>query len=340
MSLSYPHPDAPPVGSVTPIAGDVYWVRLPLPFAPDHINVWLLRDGDGWTLVDSGLGTGHARGTWEAIFAEVLDGSRLRRIIVTHHHPDHAGLARWLAERFEVEVWISAPELAAMRGILEGDRGAALERMIDFYGVHGFTDAKAIEEILDGADYRSIVSGVPGRVRDLEDGDLIDIGAHAWRVIMTRGHAHGHCCLYSDALGLLISGDQVLPTISTNVSVLPWSASPDPLADYLHSFEALGALPEQTLVLPSHGLAFVGLHARLDALARHHDKTFAKVTAICAEPGTAYEIAPKLYARPLEGFNVFLAIGETLAHLTWLHRRGRMERSETGEGVRWRASGA
>ncbi len=322
---AYPFPGPPAHGAGLSVGPGVLWLRLPLPFKLDHINVWLLEDGEGWTLVDCGVGIEALHPLWETALVALTGGRPLRRILVTHHHPDHLGLARWLSERTGAPVWMTATELACARRMAEGEAAARIETTRAHYARHGSTEFGRVEKFEAGVGYRSVLSGVPAAIREVVDGETIGIGGRPWRAIVTGGHAEAHMSLYCEALGLLISGDQVLPTISSNVSLRPHAPDADPLRDWLAGFDRIDALPRDTLVLPSHGLPFTGLHDRTATLRDHHAQTFAQLRALCAtQPRTAGTLVPLLFPRELDPLNYLLAFGETLAHLRCLERRGEL----------------
>lgn len=323
--LSYPL-TAPPFGEPAQVAPGVLWLRMPLPFGLDHVNLWLLEDEGGWTLVDSGLAASPVKELWRRQFALLLADGRARRLVVTHFHPDHMGLAGWLCGELGIELWTSEAGWLTAR-LVHLDQGP--ERRATraaFYRGHGATEA--LVEGLDavfGSYLRNVVA-VPTRFRRLEDGQVLGIGGRDWRVIVGHGHAPAHVCLHCPSLAVLISGDQVLPRITTNVSV--WDSEPDadPLGAYLASLRRLRALPAETLVLPSHGLPFRGLAARADALSRHHDQRLDDAVRACAEPRAAMELVPLLFRDGLDHFQATLALGEAIAHLNYLVHHGGLAR--------------
>lgn len=328
--LEYPIDKPPGIGKSVTIIPGVHWIRLPIPGSLHHINVWLLRDGPGWTLVDSGMALSPVREAWEELFAAVLDGMPIWRVIVTHHHPDHVGLAKWVGERFDAEIWMSEPEFESVLRALHSDPAQRSEVKRQFLTHHGYTDFEGAERFLSGAGYRKIISGAPAGIRALRDGECFTIGDHAWAIIMTGGHATGHAGLYCEELGLLISGDHILPRISSNISVTVDNGDGNPLREYLQSFARFRALPVEPTVLPSHGHVFRGLERRLRQLESEHVYTLGKVVAACKEPRSAGDLYPDIYSSNLDGLHRLLAFGETLAHLRYLEQRGRLH-TETGD---------
>lgn len=326
-TLEHPFPAPPLPGTTTLVAPGVRWLRMPLPFALDHINLWLLEDDGGWTIVDSGFGRGEETKTlWDQVLAATLDGRPVKRVIVTHFHPDHMGLAGWLCERFGVELWMSQAEWLTAQLVRQGWAGGDIAKRVQHYRRNGL-GADQLEAFMKrGNPYAQNVTPVPVTYRRIMVGDEIAIGDHGWRVIVGQGHAPEHVCLYSPALDVLISGDQVLPKITTNVSVWPDQPDGNPLKLYLDSLAYFQPLPESALVLPSHGLPFYGLHLRLKYLADHHVERLARAAEACAEPRTAAEIIPVLFRRQLDLHQLSFALGEALAHLHYLVGVGQLRR--------------
>ena len=332
-ALRFPVAAPPLPGETVPIAPGVLWLRMPLPFALDHINLWLLADGEGWTIVDAGYAMPETRALWERIFAERLDGAAVGRVIVTHYHPDHIGLANWLCERWRVRLWTTEKEWLHARVMSrESDDFAASRR--EFARRAGLDAASSELFGEHGKGYRRGVPSVPSSFERLADGMTVAIGGREWRVIVGEGHAPELACLYCAEAGVLISGDQVLPRISPNVSVQAHEPDGDPLARYLVSLAKLrAAVPPETLVLPSHNLPFVGLHARIDALAAHHQARCEEILAACVTPQSAVDLLPLLFRRPLDRHQTAFALGEALAHLHYLMVRGALDRVLGLDGV-------
>lgn len=340
--LQFPHTAAPAAGTSLEIAPELRWLRMPLPFALDHINLWLLEDGAGWTIVDCGIGTDVTRGLWEQIFAthpgdETAEaGARAfqaTRVLVTHCHPDHAGLAHWLCQRFGVTLWMSQAEYLTAHAIREGVAGYTPGNLLGMYRRNGLSGAGLEKMSVRGNRYRLAVPDFPQSYRRLMDGDEIGIGGRMWRVIMGYGHAPEHAALYCSELGVLIAGDMVLPKISTNISV--WSVDPDgnPLQQFLDSLKRFAGLPVHTLVLPSHGLPFRGLRERVEQLEEHHRQHFEVLHEACERPLSAYEAIPTLFQRELDTHQLFFAMGEAMAHLHCLFYRGALKRQTGADGV-------
>ena len=333
-ALRFPHAAPPAAGTALEVAPGVRWLRMPLPFQLNHINLWLIADGPGWAIVDTGINTEETKALWGRLFAEALDGKPVTRLICTHFHPDHMGLAGWLAERLGIELWTTEGEWQHAHQAIADRPGTFHDDLLDFYRRIGFANVE--ETIKSGRpkSYRELVTPVPDRFHRLADGMEITLGGRRWRVIIGRGHAPEHACLYCAELDLLIAGDQVLPKISPNVSLWPQEPEADPLALYLASLGKIRReVPDTALVLPSHGLPFRGLYRRIDQLRDHHDARLAELEAACAEPRTAAEIVPILFRRALDAHQIGFAVGEALSHLHYLMGLSRLVRSERSDGV-------
>lgn len=345
--LHYPLGQAlPEPGHAIEVAPGIKWIRMVLPFALDHINLWLLRDRldgrEGWTVVDTCIARDESRAQWEAVFAHELEGLPVLRVIVTHMHPDHIGLAHWLCQRWSTpdhtcHLWISATDYYLARIGIQGPTGFGGESAAAFFRAHGLTDARSLEQIgARSSYYPSLVPSVPPGFRRLLDGMALVIGDRTWRCIAGYGHAPEHMALACDEQRVLISGDMVLPRISTNVSVYDSEPESDPLHLFLTSLERYLPLPPETLVLPSHGRPFTGLHERIRQLQVHHAQHLEETLAACRErPLSAFELIPVLFKRPLDLHQTTFAMGESVAHLHRLWFDGRLRRERGADGV-WR----
>jgi glyoxylase-like metal-dependent hydrolase (beta-lactamase superfamily II) len=330
--LSFPFARPPEYGAPLEVVPGIYWLRMPLPFALDHINLWLLRDGHGWTIVDTGIGSDSTRGHWENVFGTLFEDGFVTQLIVTHHHPDHAGNADWLAQRWGVPVMMTGGEFLAAHVLHASIGGWDRTRGIELYAQHGVAAAMVERQRARGNGYPKLVPSLPGSFVRLVDGDEVEIDGRAWRVIVGHGHTMEHAALYCADLGVLISGDQVLPRITTNVSVWPDQPEADPLKRFVDSMSRYEPLPADTLVLPSHDRVFRGLHARLAMLRSHHAQRLEEVRSACSQARTAAEIVPVLFKRELDDHQFMFAIGETLAHLNHLWHRGALQRIADAEG--------
>jgi glyoxylase-like metal-dependent hydrolase (beta-lactamase superfamily II) len=343
--LHYPlGPTLPERGRALTVAPGVKWLRMALPFALDHINLWLLRDThdghEGWTAVDCCIAHDASKAQWESVFEHELEGLPILRVVVTHMHPDHIGLAHWLCERWstpehDCRLWISATDHALACIGSHSRIGFGGEAMAAFFASHGLRDPGQLAQIRDRASYYpNLVPAVPRQYRRLMDGGALTIGGRAWRCISGYGHAPEHMALHCPELGVLISGDMVLPRISTNVSVYDQEPEADALTLFLDSLDKFLPLPTATLVLPSHGKPFTGLHERIQQLKDHHAERLAEVLQACqTQACSAAEILPVLFKRPLDLHQTTFAMGEAVAHLHRLWHSGQLLRERCADGV-------
>ncbi len=337
--LEYPLGDSlPAVGTVLALADGVNWLRMPLPFALDHINLWLLADdaqGQAcWSAVDCGVANDATRAAWEQIFAGPMAGLPLQRVFATHCHPDHVGLSDWLCSRFGAPFWATTGEYGFARMMSAALPGVDGTAAIPHFERHGLVDLALRDKMGERRNYYpSLVPAVPHAYTRMQDGQQIRIGGHDWRVITGFGHSPEHAALYCAALNVLISGDMVLPRISTNVSVFAVEPEGNPLQLYLDSLGKLSHLPADTLVLPSHGRPFRGLHTRIGQLRDHHSARLAEVMQACRTPMSAVDIVPIMFRRPLDAHQLSFALGEALAHLHKLWFDGILLRSNGADGI-------
>ncbi len=332
--LTYPCGDAPGVGQAREVAPGVYWLRMPLPFALDHINLWAIRDGDGWALVDTGIWSTETAAAWRQLAGGALAGP-VTRVFVTHMHPDHIGMAGWLTRKFGCRLWISRLEYLTCR-VLGTDTGReAPDDAVQFYRRAGWSE-EAIETYRTRfGGFGKMIYALPDSYRRLHDGERIRIGEHDWQVVVGTGHSPEHACLYCPALGLFISGDQVLPRISSNVSVFPAEPDADPLSGWLASLDKVEReVPDDVLVLPSHNEPFRGLHARLAQLRESQRKALGRLREVLREPRRAVDVYGALFARPITRDQqlMSLATGESLADLNYLLARGEATAALGGDG--------
>ena len=325
----------PETGAINRIADGVGWARLPVPGSLNHINVWILDDGDGFAIVDTGLKIAPSKEAWARLFAGPLEGRKVTRVFCTHFHPDHIGLAGWLTHKFGVKLWMSRTEWLFARMLTTDLRDSPPAEALASWRFAGWDEARIEVEAEKGwGRFASVVSPVPVSFVRLSDGDRVRIGDREWRVVMGNGHSPEHACLYDEAGGLLIAGDQVLPRITSNVSLSLSEPEADPLRDWLESLAKLRTLPSDLLVLPAHGEPFTGLHARLDALAEGHLGRLDALHDHLAEPRRAVDCFSILFARRIDDGVYGLATGEALAHLRWLETAGKAVR-EVRDGVAW-----
>lgn len=329
--LSYPFPEMPAPGTTVEVAPGVRWLSMPLPFQLDHINLWLLDDDGATTIVDCGIANDATRALWERIFASI---GKVKRVILTHYHPDHAGNADWLCRRFGVELWTTQGEYLTAHAVRERVAGYTSEAVLNVFRRNGLDEGRVRAMTSNRNRYAELVPEFPHSYRRIIEEDRVRVGAHDWRAIIGHGHAPEHLSLYCEALNVVIAGDMLLSTISTNVSV--WSIDPegDPLRLFLDSIRRYRELPADVLVLPSHGKPFRGAHDRVADLEEHHRTRFAALKGeLAGGERSAGDLLPVLFRRPLDPHQTFFAMGEAIAHLHYLYYAGEARRSAGPDGI-------
>ena len=337
-TLTYPF--AAPACSgeqVEVVPGCIRWLRMPLPMALNHINLYLVRDGAGWRMIDTGFDTATTRALWEQILPG-LDAP-ITGIVCTHHHGDHSGLAGWLTEKLRVPLYMSRAEYFAMRLVHDTSLDSWEDRT--YFRRAGLSDAQ-VADLAEALRQFDLDSPPARAYRRLRDGETLVIGDYQWQLRGGEGHSPEHIALYCSELGVLLSGDQLLGRISPNVGVLPFEPEANPLKDWLVSLERIGELPEETLVLPSHELPFHGLRTRARELQQHHLGVLDRVLALCAErPDTVHGLSRRLFPHRPGALDTILAVGETMAHLAYLLKQRRVQRSLTArDSYEYRVCGA
>lgn len=325
--LIFPFSAPPTYGQVTEVKEGILWARIPLPYRLDHVNVYLIRDSDGWAVVDTGIRTDEAIAAWGQLFTGPLRGQRISKVIVTHSHPDHIGLAGWLCDRFSAPLLTSFSTYAGIRAGSHSRGDDALRQYFNFYVSHGMSEEAAAVVAIQGNEYLKRVAPLPHTFLRLLMADLLDIGGRRFRVLSGDGHAPEQILLYCEQERLLFSADQVIEKISPNVSVFAEEPNGDPLGHFLRSLRWLRAsIPDDVLVLPGHMRPFHGLHLRCSELELHHEERCRLILAACAErPHLAAELVPVLFTRALDPHQTSFAFTETLAHVGQLVRRGEIE---------------
>jgi len=327
---------APAPGHAREIAPGVLWLRMPLPFALDHVNLWLIEERDGYTLVDCGYGDATTRAHWQRHFATTFLTRPIRRIVATHCHPDHLGNAAWLAAHFDCGVAMTQGEFLAAHALIEGHAGLSQADVRALFARHGMATEHLASLEARGNHYHRGVPEAPHAFSRLIDGDTVTMGDRPWRVIAGYGHSPEHAALAASDAKLLIACDMLLPRISTNVAVWPGEPDGDPVARFLDSLARFEALPAQTLVLPSHGPPFRGIAERVGRLRAHHAARLDELQqalAAASRPQSAAEVIPVLFRRALDLQQRFFAMGEAIAHLNHLWRDGRIERRVANDGT-------
>ena len=346
--LTYPLGEhLPPPGQATEVADGVYWLRMGLPFALDHINLWLLRDElpdlqnpqqlrQGWTVVDCGIDNPATRQAWQEVEASTLQGLPVLRVIVTHMHPDHVGLAHWLCERWQAPLWMGITEYQAAKLACYTQSGLGSAPALHFFALHGWhreDDLKIVQQHMNH--YAVMVPALPATHVRLMHDMPVRIGARTWQCLSGLGHSPDHMALYCAQDHLFISGDMLLPSISSNVSVYAQEPESDPLTWFLQSLDQMNALlPEDCLVLPSHGRPFRGVQPRVAQLQSHHAERLSELLAACTDrPCSAHDALPVLFKRALNQQQMAFAMGEAVAHLHALWHAGKAQRLRCDDGV-------
>jgi glyoxylase-like metal-dependent hydrolase (beta-lactamase superfamily II) len=330
-ALQYPWQETPAPGETSEVAPGVHWLSMPLPFALDHINLWLVQDEGGWTIVDTGIGNAATRELWDRILPRFQP---IRRVILTHYHPDHAGNAQWLCQRYGVELWTTQGEYLTAHAVAASAAGYTTEAVLKVFRRNGLDDAHFVAMSGRGNRYRQLVPDFPHSYRRIIDGGVVTVGKNRWQAIVGHGHAPEHLSLYCEALNVVIAGDMLLSTISTNVSV--WSIDPegDPLRLFLDSIARYRELPADVLVLPSHGKPFRGAHERVAELEAHHRARLAELKGELAKgERSAGELLSVLFRRPLDAHQTFFAMGEAIAHLHYLYYASEVKRTPGADGI-------
>lgn len=335
QSCRFPFPQPPANGSFLEIAPGLLWLRMPLPYRLDHINIYLIEDGDGWCVLDAGIHDEATIELWKALFAGPLVGTRLTRLIVTHHHPDHIDMAGWLCREAGIPLLVSQTAYLACANLVL-DPGSPQDRQFhDFYLSHGVAPEVADLMGTKGLEYLRKVSPLPNTYLRLLSADTMTIGARKFRVLAGDGHAPDQIMLYCAEDRLFISADQVIAKISPNVAVWPSEPDGDPLGHFLRTTRQIrDNLPDDVLVLPGHQLPFRGLHARCNELVEHHDKRCDLIREATQDRAlTANELVPVIFHRELDLHQFGFAFSETLAHVNRMLRRGELRKTTGGDGL-------
>lgn len=333
QSLQFPF-ETPPVGAApVEVAAGLFWLRLPLPGRLDHVNAWLCDGSDGWTIIDCGMNSAETQAVWDRTFETTLAARRVSDILVTHGHVDHVGYLGALAERSGAAVWMSLSEyLTAGMRITEPENRIAEQAEI-WLAWCGCPSNEGETIIANRIGIRSNFVPLPLQYRRLQTGDSFPAGGTTWEVRAFGGHAPEMITLFDPERHLLIAADQILSHITPSITVHPGEPCGDPLQEFFASFDTLAQLPVDTLVLPSHGAPFYGLHERLAQLRSHHEARLEQVEATLDTPQTPYAVARMVFARAMAGNHARQALSETLAHLNYLERRGRVVADLDDRGV-------
>jgi glyoxylase-like metal-dependent hydrolase (beta-lactamase superfamily II) len=336
MTVQYEFDSRPEVGETMPVADGLHWLRMPLPFSIGHINLWLLEGDDSWAVVDTGIETDMSKDVWRKTIASVMRDRPIGHVVVTHLHPDHVGCAGWLTDEYGIDLWMTRDEYLLCR-VLVADTGRdAPEEGVNFYHAAGFpADALHNYQKMFGM-FGKYVAELPEAYKRLKDGDQLTFAGNTWEVLVGRGHSPEHACFFNAERNLFVSGDQLLPTISSNVSVYPTEPQANPLQDWLESLRMLKvSLPEDVLLLPAHGKPFRGAHGRLDVLVQEHLDGLEALLDLCKQPRRAIDTFPALFKSKISGSNLIMATGEAVAHLNYLIEDGELVAEPDDNGVTW-----
>ena len=334
--IQYEHLSRPSRGETMAMADDITWLRMPLPFSLSHINLWLLRDDGGWVIVDTGIDTPTSREVWQTTFDGAMGGEPATHVIATHLHPDHVGCAGWLVHEFDVDLWMTREEYLLCR-ILVNDTGCDVPvEAVRFYRAAGYTDDQLESYQKSFGMFGRVVGPPPQAYKRMQDGERLSFAGHEWEIIVGSGHSPEHACLFDRVRNILISGDQILPTISPNVSVWPTEPHANPLLDWFDSIDKFEkTLPEDVLVLPAHGKPFRGAHIRLEQLRKEHLDNLDKLLETASEPRRAVDVFQVIFNSKISDSNRTMATGEALAHLAYLCDTGDMVAENDSKGVTW-----
>ena len=352
MALEYPHPAHPSPGTTLEVAAGVRWLTMPMGGSLNHINLYLIEDRDGWFVVDTGLGTTETKELWQDAFANELGGKPVKGVICTHMHPDHVGQAGMIVDHFRCPLYMTRSEyyqarthggmgFASAHGRWQGERfyhrhgmpTEQMRRMREFWASRMAKGASPASKSRPPA--MTMPGALPMAFHRLQDGDILTIGEHDWHVVVGSGHSPEHACLHCHSLGVMLSGDQILPIITSNVSVHATEPAANPLKAWMDSHDKFLDTPEETLVLPAHNLPFYGVRERLRDLITHHEDRMLAIEETCDEPRTAKDLLPVLFRRRLDPRQTMMALGEAIAHCHLLMHRNRLKRT-LGEDGRYR----
>tara|TARA_B110000003_G_scaffold203741_1_gene202445 strand:- start:1439 stop:2476 length:1038 start_codon:yes stop_codon:yes gene_type:complete len=317
--LSYPFDNRPNPGELIEVGPGIFWIRMPLPISLNHINLWMLEEQDGWTLVDTGMATEDTKALWEEIFSTHLNSKPVKQVIVTHMHFDHLGLAGWLVEKWGATLCMSRTEYLSSRVIINEIKSDPPEATVAFFRAAGVEESILDEFKVRFNNRSDFVSPLPSHYKRLTDNQVLQIGSLQWTVIIVEGHSPEHICLHCKSLNIMIAGDQILPRISPNISVRPDEPRANPLHNFLRSCESLkNRLNKDVLILPSHGDPFYGVHLRLQDMINEHKKGLQDLLEFCSQPRSVADVFPILFKSKINIGNMVIAVGEAVANLNYL----------------------
>ena len=317
--LEYPFSNRPKDGELLNVKGGIHWLRMPLPIALNHINLWLIEGNNGFTIIDSGMSTDEAKGIWRNIFNEFVSPKKVEKILITHMHLDHSGLAGWLSSELNIDPHFTQKEHNETQKIIGGMSDEQIDLALDYYRKCGY-DKKSEDQFRERIGLRkSLSSQKVEEIIVIKDGDVLNLSDGEWKVIIVEGHSPEHACLYNKENNVFICGDALLPRITPNVSVNPISPDANPLQSWIESLEKIKSMiPNDALVLPSHGYPYVGAHHRIDAIIENHFKKLESVLEAITEPKNVTDLFSLLFKSEINEHTRVLAVGETMSHLNFL----------------------
>ena len=336
--ITYPINERPAKGELQEVAPGVFWLAMPMSGSLAFINLYLLEDHGGWWIVDTGLSNAQTTQVWEDVFINAMDGRPVLGVICTHMHPDHIGQAKHITDRFRCPLYMTQGEYFQARAFANGGGNSQSGWIGEKFYVQAGMSRDYLEKLAKmwasrSSEGMSMPTMVQGYER-LQDNQILHIGETDWQIIVGSGHSPEHACLYSSALKVLISGDQILPIITSNVSVHPTEPNANPLKNWMESHDHfLELIPEDTFVLPAHNLPFFGVKPRLRDLINHHEDRMLAIEEACVEPQIAKDLLPVLFARELDSRQTMMALGEAIAHVHLLMHRNRLHRVSSNDGV-------
>jgi glyoxylase-like metal-dependent hydrolase (beta-lactamase superfamily II) len=318
-SLEYPLTPPNPDGSVVQVADGLLWLRMPMPMALDHINLYLLEDDDGWFIVDTGLNTKETRDLWGTVVKNHCKNKPIKGVVCTHFHYDHSGLTTWLMKTFNVPLYMTHGEFYTLKAFSGGVAELGNKHQLAFYQSTG-APHEQIDKMIESCRKDPFIKHCPPAFNRLREGDNFTIGNRRWQIIIGEGHSSEHACLYCEEDEILLAGDQLLPHISSNILVTELEPQGQPLKNWLRSLEKIQTLKPNTIVLPAHGPVFRQLHLRAKQLIQHHldQLDILREFSLQETQFTPYQAMACLFKRSLSSVEVMMALGETLAHLNWL----------------------
>lgn len=337
-TITYPIEERPARGKLQAVAPGVYWLAMPMSGSLAYINLYLLKDHQGWWIVDTGLANKATSEVWQEVFDNELGGQPVIGVICTHMHPDHVGQAMAITDRFRCPLYMTQGEYYQARTFANSGGNSQSGWIGERFYTQAGMPTDYLQQLAKISESResegmSMPTMVQGFER-LQDGQILHIGDTDWQIVVGSGHSPEHACLYSSALKVLISGDQILPIITSNVSVHPTEPNANPLKNWMDSHDHfLEVIPADTFILPAHNLPFFGVKPRLRDLINHHEDRMLAIEEACVEPQIAKDLLPVLFARKLDSRQMMMALGEAIAHVHLLIHRNRLQRLEAEDGV-------